>query len=99
MYDQLRTERVRLIAEAAARVQEVGRQGDAERISYEDQVRLREIEIQRLHIGLQAAEKNAYESQQIEREAAEELARAQVQSVIVARRVATPAPADGGSRR
>ena len=82
-----------MIAMSDAGLLEVRRQAEEERIRYEDQVRLREIEIQRLHRCLQAADKNAYESQQREGVETVELARAQAQSVRVAHRGATPPPA------
>ena len=76
LYEQFRQERARLVAESDARLLEVRRQAEQERARYADQVRLREIEIQRLHRVLQQADRNGLESQNAPRLAAEELARA-----------------------
>ena len=49
IYEQFREEGARMIPESDARLQEVRRQAEEERLRYADQVRLREIKIQRLH--------------------------------------------------
>ena len=88
-----------MIAESVARLLEVRRQAEEERIRYADQARLRGFEIERLHRIVQAADKNAYESQHRERVATVKLARAQAQPVGAASRVATPPAAYAGSPR
>ena len=80
------------MAKLDARLLELLRQAEEERIRYEDQVRLREIEIQRLHGVVQQTDRNAYESQNAARAATEELARAQAQNVGIVPGVATPSP-------
>ena len=100
MYEQFRQERARIIAESEARLVEVRRQAEEKRARYADQVRLKEIEIQRLQADrnvLQQADRNALESANAARVAAEELARAQAQNVGTALRVATPPPQLVGS--
>ena len=49
MYEQFRQERARLIAESHAPLLAVRRQTEEERSRNADHVRIREIEIQRLH--------------------------------------------------
>ena len=51
---------------------------------------MRELEIQRLHRVVRAADKNTYKSQNAARVAIEELAHAHAQTVGVAPRVSTP---------
>ena len=99
MYEQFWQERARMIAELDARLLEVGGQAEEERARYAEQVRRREIEIQRLHRTLQQADRNALESQNGARLAAEELARAQAQTVGAIPRVATPLSQHAGSTR
>ena len=90
MYEQFRQKRARMIAESDSRLVEARGQAEDERARYADQVRLREMEIQHLHRVLQQADRNALESQNAARLAAEELAPAQAQNVGALPRVATP---------
>ena len=86
-----------MIAESDARRLELRKEAEDERALYEEQVRLREMEIQRLHQGVRAADKNGYESQNAARVATSELASAQAQTVVVAPLVAIPPPPSAGS--
>ena len=99
MYEQFRQERAQMIADSDARLLEARWQAEQERARYEDQVRMREIEIQRLHRVVQAADKNAYESQNAARVAIAKLARAQPKPIGVAPRLATPPPVYSRSPR
>ena len=90
MYEQFREERAGMFAESDARLLEVRRQAEEERARFEDQARLREFEIQRLHRVLQQADRNAHESENAARVAVEELASAQAQSVGTLPSVARP---------
>ena len=78
---------------------EVRRQADAEREHYVNEVQRREAEIQRLHLVMQQADRNAYEAENSARVAAEELAPAQQMNSGTAPRVATPPPQFAGSPR
>ena len=65
-----------MIAESDARMLEVGSQAEEDRVRYDDQVRMRELEIQRLYRVVQVADRNAYETLNEARVAKEALARA-----------------------
>ena len=75
MFDQFGTEPGSPIAETDARFQDLRRKAQ-DRARYEEQVRMREMEIHLLHRAVQAADKNAYESHNLAPEANAELARA-----------------------
>ena len=63
MFERFHQERAIMMADSDARLLEVRRQGEEERARFEDQVRRREMENQRVHRVMHAAHKNAYESQ------------------------------------
>ena len=87
MYEHLRRERARMIAESDARLLEVRRQPEDQRVREEEEERRRELEIQRLRQVARAADKNADECQNAARLATAAIARAQAQPVGVAPRV------------
>ena len=97
MYEHLRRERARLIAESDARLFEMQRQVNEERARYEEQERRTELEIRWVRRGARAADRIAYESQNAVRVAIAESDRAQAETVVVAPRVATPRPSYAGS--
>ena len=92
MYELFRQERARMIADPELRLVEVRRQAEDDRAHYMNQVQMREAEIQRLLRVLQQADRNAYESQNAARVAAEELAPAQAFNVGSVPRAATLPP-------
>ena len=63
MFEQVRQDPARNIAESDAVLREVGRQAKDDDARDEEQVRMREMQIRDLHRVLQAADKNAYESE------------------------------------
>ena len=91
-YEQFSEERARIIAESAAPLLEVRRQAESERARYDDQVRLRKMEIQGIHRDVQWAEKNPYESPNAARLATAQLARTHAETVGVELRVWMPPP-------
>ena len=76
MYEKFSLQRARMIAESDALLLVLRWQAE-EPARYSDQVRIKQIEIQRLPRVLQQADRNALESQNAARLAAEELAPAQ----------------------
>ena len=75
-YEQFRQEQMRQPSESEAGLVEVTGQADEDRLRFAEQVRQREVEIQRIHRVLQKAHQNVLPSMNAARFADEDLARA-----------------------